>query len=596
MIKLVTRDDLPVASDSRPWSQVEWIFDQKAHLARSVHTKENYKNAKKHMIAFLRAAHPRDAQQAFDVNANFDEYILLKFKAYIDDQSMSSYQRVTVLSSARQAISTAVANKWIVLEGFIDFSLPSAVRETDARHPYSDSEMETISSALEVDLRFSRSLLEPYRRAGCGRPPLVSNGVTEKGWWRAKENIRWYFENVLNCQPITAIDTRAKDHKKFLVHATSSHKGLHELYRSWGVTAWIGPEVILPYVFKLVAETGLNPSVALSLRIQDFEEAHPLTGKAYIQYWKERGSGAGQLHPELLGDGSLGLSDQQCADVKKTWEEVQRLTSSFRSALPPERRDLLFVYQSRSVNFPGAARDFLTDAKTVGLWAREFVARHRINSRSGAPLEMTLSRFRPSLVSRLLRKGVDIYVIKAILGHGSILTTLRYIHSHDFMPHARREVHRALEQIRKNRQDQLANAFPQATQENIQSSGLVFSTPLALCKDVFNPPENIRKAAGIAIGKPCTIFNMCLRCSRVVIMEEHLPQLFALRREYVVALESGLSEAPHRHAIQQNIFVLNSLLDEDLSDWPIDVLDVASRKSELIATLIDTVACRGVGA
>jgi integrase len=193
----------------------------------------------------------------------------------------------------------------------------------------------------------------------------------------------------------------------------------------------------------------------------------------------------------------------------------------------------------------------------------------------------------------MVKRGVDVHVIQSILGHRSVLTTLRYLDSYDFSPHARREVQKALEHIRANRREQEKAPKPVA-RERFEKGGVVFATGLALCKDVFDPPDNIRRATGIRRGAPCSLFNMCLRCPNVLILEDHLPSLFALRRQYLTALEQGLSATTHRTAVQQNLHVLNNLLDAEKSDWPEDVLLEAERRSEFVDTVADPVTIRGV--
>lgn len=587
---------MPEPTIQDPWAQVQWLFDQRTALAQSKSTAANYINSKKHFLAYL-AAESSSSPSPFWVNERFDEYTLLRFKAYVDELNITTNTAIGILSTTRQTFLVAIRNGWITLKSFVDFTLPTPGRETDAGKPYTGEETAAILKALHADIRFSRHLLKPYVKTGLGRKPeLDQRGCYERGWWNDEDNLRWYFENVLECQPITGADPSArKAHHGFLNRATSKHGGLHRLYRKWGISAWTGPEIILPYLFKLVAETGLNPTVALTLRLDSFHESHPMTKRPHIRYWKERGSGEGDLHVELIDSNSLTLDERQAQDVKRIWEEVSAHTAVFRHKLDKDSQDMLFVYQSRGVRSTGDARNFLANRSTLGTWANDFVDRHQLKDTNGNPLKLTLARFRPSLVSRLMKRGVDIYVIQSILGHRNMLTTLRYIDGHDFHPRARKEVQKALETIRENRRAHEQAPKPLA-QDSFKEDAVIFATGLASCKNVFAPPENIRKAGGIDVGSPCTYFNMCLKCSNVLITEEHLPQLFALRRQYLVAMDQGLSATPHRAAIQQSLHILNNLLDRECSDWPDDVLEEAERRSEFIESAVDPVAIREANA
>lgn len=331
MMKLVHNADLPTPTPEDAWIQVEWLFEQQAALAHSMSAASNFRNAKKHFLNFLRdQASTTAPAQAYWINREFNEYTLLRFKQYVDDLNLSSSHTNTILSATRKTLQAAIDNRWIELSSFIDFILLPASRETDARKPYSDTETASILRALKKDIRFARQLLRPYVRTGLGqapqRVPDGKGGRLPSGWWHDEHNMRWYFENQLDCKPITGADPIIqKQHKGFLAAATNFHGGLHNLYRRWDVSAWIGSEIILPYLYKLVAETGLNPTVAMALRLDDYQEAHPLTRRSYIRYWKERGSGEGELHVDLIDSGIVALDDQQSREVKRIWEEVARV-------------------------------------------------------------------------------------------------------------------------------------------------------------------------------------------------------------------------------------------------------------------------------
>lgn len=599
MIQIVHSHDMPTPTKEAPWIQVQWLFDLRASMVRSRSGKDNFLIAKKHFLDFLgQQSSTASTQDPYWVNREFDEYILLRFKHYIDDLAFSSSHTVGILGAARQTIETAIANRWIDLKSFINFNLGAATRETDARAPYTEAEMAAIVAAINEEIRFSRKLLKPYRRTGLGRAPTLMPSKLgmryESGWWKDEDNMRWYFENMLECLPITGLDPEIKRrHASFLSVAHRFHGGLHAMYRRWGVSAWIGCEIILPYLYRLVQITGINPTVAMSLKLDSFQEQHPLTGRAYVRYWKERGSGESDLHLDFLDSEALVLDSGQARAVSRIWGEVTALTRKFRHEMPEGSKDFLFVYQSRGAHRVGEPRHFLMCASTKGGWTKEFVTRHALQTKAGKPLNLTLARFRPSLVSNLVKRGVDIGVIQAILGHASIMTTYAYLESHDFHPKARAEVHKAIENIRHNRRQQEEAPKPVAT-ETYEENKTVFATGLALCKNVFNPPDNIRKAASIGAGAPCTHFNMCLRCPNVMILEEHLPHLFALRTQYLAAMEQGLSATTHRAAVQQNIHILNHLLNPETSDWSDDVLASAERASEFIDLGIDPVAIREV--
>lgn len=596
MLSVITKADMPLPTAEYPLAQVEWLFFSKAKLATSKASSDKSKTVRKHFIAFLNSQVTGQVKKPYWVDDEFDEYIFVKFKSYIDDQNLPPRSAVTILSTFRRVLICAIENKWICLNSFVDFSIPNASRSTDVCAPFSDAEMNSIELALHAEIKFARGLLKSYPRSGRGVAPVIRTTKSciariERNWWLKEDNLVWHFENVMRCEP--NIQRRdGKEPKDHFFVAVRMFGGIREFYRKIGVSMWIDQYVILPYVYKLVSITGLNPTVALSLSLDAFCEEHPLTGQPCIRYWKERGSGEGELHLNLLGNGVLPLDDKQAFEVRDIWREVKQLTQRFREELPVESRERLFVYQSRATSQQGFARDFLMDSKTCGNWTRFFVDKYKLKSSSGQSLTLNLSRFRPSLVSRMVRNGADIAIIQLILGHSSIVTTLRYLYENDINPVARREVQKALTAIRENRFQQLREPLKVADQD--ERHNVIFSTGMAFCKNVFNPPGNIRKAGGILPGSPCTYFNMCIKCHNVLIMEENLPLLFALRRQYLVAADQGLLATSHRAAIMQSIYILDSLLDPEVSDWSGEVLAAAETKSIYFDALVDPVAIRVV--
>lgn len=589
-------DVMPEPSTADPYAQIKWIFSKKLGLNPSKTAKDAYTQCLNKVIRWVSEGLGYGVDRLYWLGKGIDEYSLIRFRAFLEDVGVSNRNLGTLLSTFRQVMNLAIAEKYVGITDYLDSAVSSSGRGTDARLPYDSGEMAQIESALDNDIKNIRKIFSPYKVTGLGVAPENRSMEGKRksvlhGWWRNEDNMRWYFENMLECVPLQSLPETRVEHRNFFSSATNYHGGLNELYKRWGVTSRVGYEYILPYLFKIVSITGLNTSVALNLQVDSYQECHPITGRPYLRYSKPRGSGETDLHLGLLQSDILALDGYQNKMIKKLWGELLHLTSRFREKLPPQSRNLIFVYQGKSGRY--RARDFFMPNSCLTTWSNDFSRRYKLIGRTGDPLNVTLSRFRPSLVSQLLGRGVDIYIVKDILGHASILTTFRYIDSHDFNPIARKEVKAALCMIRDNARGYQVSPKPVA-QESSRRNDVVFSTPLSLCKNVFSPPNNIRKAAGIADGSPCTIFNMCLRCPNVLILREHLPNLYALRAQYLVAFEQGVSSTPHRAALQQNLHVLNGLLDPETSDWEIEDLLEAERASLNVNGVVDTIVLRSV--
>ncbi|WP_202967036.1 hypothetical protein, partial [Aeromonas salmonicida] len=81
-------------------------------------------------------------------------------------------------------------------------------------------------------------------------------------------------------------------------------------------------------------------------------------------------------------------------------------------------------------------------------------------------------------------------------------------------------------------------------------------------------------------------FNKCLSCNNVIITRSHLPDLFALYRDYTqVARNTRLMLTPHGKVIQDNIDILESILGER-SEFSAKELEVAKRLSLNIESTI----------
>ncbi|MNH30996.1 hypothetical protein D3C79_913220 [compost metagenome] len=78
----------------------------------------------------------------------------------------------------------------------------------------------------------------------------------------------------------------------------------------------------------------------------------------------------------------------------------------------------------------------------------------------------------------------------------------------------------------------------------------------------------------------------------MVILEEHLPRLFAMQRGYKFALENGAGATTHRAVLIQNLSVLDGILGEN-SDFSGEVLYVANQQSKNLEVYTDPFLVRG---
>ena len=91
-----------------------------------------------------------------------------------------------------------------------------------------------------------------------------------------------------------------------------------------------------------------------------------------------------------------------------------------------------------------------------------------------------------------------------MLGHEYIETTLKYLDRLDLNRVAREKLDVALREIHS----ETITDKPVAVAPDINSGNddnIIFKTPLGGCKNIFNPPDFIKKLRNYIPGKPCSL-------------------------------------------------------------------------------------------
>ncbi|MDR6392994.1 hypothetical protein [Paraburkholderia phenoliruptrix] len=404
------------------------------------------------------------------------------------------------------------------------------------------------------------------------------------------DSMVWYFENVMQCKPLPS--TELSRECSPLADAVRARYGdVESWYRSMGTTLYIDHDIVTPLLYKLASETGLNAECLLNLTRDCFVKDDALTGQNYIVYWKSRSTGEKRLVVTLLDDDdAIEVSDDKDAPVKcvrplnikqsivveRTVQKILALTAPLVERAPVEARNFLFLYEPRGGGQLGTVAPLT--AGGVSKWSRKFFfngEKRDIRDPTGV---VNISRFRPTLVTEMVKRGFDIFDLSVLLGHRSVLTTAIYLDKHGLEPQFEREMRYQLDQIRKNHQDVQTGA---AQEPNSSATIRVYPTSgLCGCRDPFNPPERIRRATNFEEGKACGYYSMCLTCKHVVITEQFIPRLF--KHLYVLELEldKGLGSEPLRDQLyQRQISVLRQVLAPDFLFSP-DTLKRADEQSK----------------
>lgn len=514
-------------------------------------------------------------------------YSLVRFKKYLEglmiEGRLASNTCQTYLSSARKMMQTAVGVKGLGLSSFVAAEGFETTAETETYRPYTPSERVRIAEAISTAIASTNELVKPYECSGVGEDPLNEKGCIKRGFGTL-ENARWIFENKLNCVPVghKTADRNDPYQNAFTKILNKQVISIDEVYRGWGVLYSPDSSVLAPYLARLAQVTGLNTDSLTSLDVEDYVESHRLTNRPCLRYWKERSIGAREYALDLFEADITWLTTSQGREVKKIFEDILAVTSSFRDEASPEVAAKLFIYRSSSPRTFGEIKSVEGSVKTliVKIFAN-FAEQHELKLDSGEPLRISPSRFRPSFVSELVERGVSLREIQVILGHKFLITTLGYLDRLDLNRIARKILDEAIRGI----QAKTVVTPPKPKVTHHAEDEIIFKTPMGGCRNVLNPPDFIKKLRSYIPGKACSLYNKCLGCDNRIITKANLPELFAMRRDYRHTIETTrVLDSPYGEAILENLAMLDEILDPAYSDFTAQELKEAERLSEYFIT------------
>lgn len=595
--ELNATNDFFIPSKLEPFIQVEQLFASYCKTVASESGKSNYRAASTSFIKFLSDLH---GTVPLNILIAFDQHLLSRYRKHLEQkiikEEISSHYANTNLSAVRKALYRL---KQVSDIDYIFFDVGgfSVSRETDIKKPFTMNERLQILDAIEKGIGESRAILTPYKKSGVGKNPLDKKGGRIYGL-STLDNARWLFENCLKCKLVHHNTAKSTIEKSFLAIIADSDKRLIEVYNEWGVPPMINIDVLIPYLLRLAQITGLNADSLLSLDIDDYVDSHKATSKPCLRYWKERSDGYKEYHLDLFNAELTWLTSSQAKSIKVIFEELDQLTGSFRQDIEDDAfKDRLFIYQSNSTKKHGRVSPLLgnkgKNAKALGASLSRFVKKYNLKNDEGDPLTLTISRFRPTFVSDMLRNGVTVREIQLMLGHSSLQTTLGYIDSLDFNSMSRMKIKDELEEIHQSTLDKQVEKVPEDIKSK-KNDELVttFHTPLAECRNIFDPPNFVKNLSSYIPGTPCSQYNKCLSCDNVIITAKNLPEIFAMKRDYTLLTEhSRVMDTPYGHVISENLELIKGITEPELSNFSLEELENGRRLAEYIetTTLVDGV-------
>lgn len=587
-----------VSSGSKPFMSVMHLFA----YASSFHTgKSTWRMAMQAYTFFIRflVSHGfSGSERLFDL---IGAYTLIKFRAWLEELliegQVSSHYANSLLSKTRTVLKSlrSIAES----DGFVFYDVEGfdTARLTDTYRPYSPGERDRIAKVVNDDIELYDSLIKPYEKSGVGVDPFLEDQTQLRRGYATIDNMRWVFENRLNCTPPTRESMKACRYARTFINTLNKLRfSPLDVYHSWGVITNVDSNFITPYLVRLAQVTGLNADSLKLLDIDDYEPCHPITRRPCLKYWKERSSGEKVQHLDLARAEITWLTSSQSAEVSKIFASVIALTREVRSEAPDAISSKLFIW--RSWCGPSAGTFMSLASAGVSIVSRllsTYTKSKGVLADDGSPLSLSASRLRPSFVSELLDRGVTAKEIQVILGHANIRTTLAYLDRMDFNRMARAKLNEALTSIHSgavNAAEQnlikVVSVEDSPVQPVINNAyGVVFKTPFADCRNILNPPDFVKELSSYIPGSPCSLYNKCLSCENAMITVAHLPQLFALNRDYSRLVEvSRVMDTPYGNVVMENMKILKVILSPDSSDFSAAELSEAKRLSDYISSTV----------
>lgn len=601
----------PIPTLSNPLVQVDWIFEKKMRSYNNRSTKENFACGRSYYKKFLTETFNYNESlkrdPCFYIEKEWDKVALYKFCKWIETTNIEgtaaylTSNTIVGLVSALRIVMEDAYECGFIENAVLNVSLPPAVRETDARAAFSTEEYESIFKIVTPQIQFSKNLLKPYKKTGVGRDPryLIRKGLEKggkvlyQGWACYKpsddgltlvvsdDNIRWYFENLMNCQPLAGTPLNKLTHNSFFNAAANIHGGLPQLYQKWGVSTFIDIDILMPLVVKLIAETGMNVDSILSLKRDCLKQTHPLTNLPYVEYDKPRSGGEKVLPLELYNfydsQGQyLGLGQKQSLIIAETINLILKLTEPLVALADSDEKDYLLIYQSSGVNKFGKVKRI--NNKNAGSWTNVIVSKNNLTSKDGKKLAFNLSRFRPTKITEFVRQGFDIFQIMSIAGHSSIQMTLSYVDGLKITSVFDQTINKELTNIKNNTLEWKTKTLPVATLVVDNPQNFIFKTSLCHCKNPYDPPPQVKKAKYYNEGDACTYWNMCLQCPNVLITEKDLPTLISYKNEIARSMRNGVEDMPRQGELyKKTLMLLEEILTPDFMFTEENLIDASNK-------------------
>lgn len=562
----------PIPTFENPHAQLDWIWERFTKRYENPKTVESFKSRLAFYKRFLTEANGYDERlkkdPRFYLEVYWDHFAIFNAEKFWTAAGYSSATIHAAVKTLRSVIHFAAEEGLTPVTEFLSPRV-NVTRETNRRDAYSDEEIDCIRRILGKEIQFSVRVARGYQRTGIGDDPRgQGSGESGNGGWTKWENMVWFFENVMQCKAAhaneTVRNTGAEGCRSFFSAASHYHGSVDAVWQKLGVSPVISSNLLIPLVMKLALETGLNPESIMNLKRDCYNESHPLTGLPYITYYKKRSGGEKQLHLAFLkgeNQANLHLLSKQSEVIRRTIGTILDLTAPLVEMAFEEDKNYLLLF--RKTRRPGPNLVGRLALENVQAWASEVKKKFRKEGSEEVLESLNLARFRATKITQMVRDGNDFFRVQAVAGHASAITTARYVAGFEIERRAQREINTIVKRIHSNSRNQERNPKPYTTSAKGHKKGTIYKGVISDCKNVFDPPNPVRKLPNYEEGKPCTYWNMCLFCPNVIITRRHLPILVSYERDIRLSLKGGnLIQVPNTAFYQKALAVIEDIFNE----------------------------------
>lgn len=516
----------------------------------------------------------------FDTNTYLDRMISIRFKEWLTSYQLTknlnvnyAYQHICNFNRVLKFIADSGGTKDIDIL-YAEIAPVGRTNLDKGQQPYELEELVQLKEMINKEMVVINKILNapPYQRSNIEQKFKRKIGRLELSIY---SNCIFYFENVMNCEPLSGTKENMKKHKAFFRAVGHFHFGIREFYESLGIYPAVDPHSIMILMVKLAMETGLNVSSLLSLRTNCLNEQNPATGRPSLEFIKNRSGGVRNLHFPLLDEDLTvqDLKEKQYQMIKRTIRIICQLTQKYREYADPEIRDLLFIYQIQSRASFRRVTVFTTPS--ISYWCQNLVKRHGLKDTAGEALDLQVSRFRTTKITQLAADGVRPEEIQVWAVHASIETTINYMNLRGLQTKLIEDTQSGLQRIH----DTLQYANTSETPET-KAPVTPFKGAFCDCKNIFDPPEEVKKLSSYRRGQACSWFNMCLSCKNVVITKFHLPLLYNYRTQITSSEVYRSGQGPYPQIYNKTLDIIDSIFDEQRSPFSKDEIDQAIMLAE----------------